>query len=97
MMGSGEIIICMDRGFILGGMAGSMRDNIIMIRNMGLGFTDGLMGGFTRGIGRMVSNMAEVGMFCRMEQLRLESGPVESERDGSKMTRLPSMKDNKYD
>lgn len=67
-MESGWIIICMAKESILGEMVESMKGNIITIRNMDLGFTDGLMEEYIRDTGRMGSNMGKAGIYCLMEQ-----------------------------
>ena len=61
--GSGKIIKCMEREFIHGKTAGSMKENIVLIRSMGMEFISGPTAEGMRGTGKMGNDKEEGNIF----------------------------------
>ena len=79
---SGTRATCMDTVSTPGRMVESMRDSTRTIRNMAKEHIDGLMGGFTKAVGRMGSSMEKASIFCQMENQSKENGKMALGRGG---------------
>lgn len=66
----GNQIICMAKEFILGRTAEGTKDSTKQIKSTAWGFMYGLMGGGTKEIGLMASNMAKASIYCQMALLK---------------------------
>lgn len=63
-----------------GRMEKNTLENILKIKNMVLGFSNGVMEEIIMGVGRMVSSTDKENMFLKMELLKGELGLTESSK-----------------
>lgn len=78
----GKIIICMATVFTLGKTVDVMRDTMNMIRNMGMGFINGLMAGDMKETGLTANNTDKESIYYPIAQSKLECGNMEKEVNG---------------
>ena len=82
MKAIGYLIKCMVMGDTHGKTVKAMKDNTIMIKNMGMEYMFGLMEEDMKDIGRMVKGKEEVNMFYQVESAGKVSGTWIKELDG---------------
>lgn len=72
----------MEREFILGKMAGNMKENTKMIKNMAMVFILGLMAENMKANGRMANNMEKENTYFWMVPSKWEYGKMENVHSG---------------
>lgn len=82
MKGTGKLIICMGKEFILGKMGGNMKVNTLMTRNKDTVSIYGLMVENTWVNGRMVNSMVKADMCFQMALREMAFGKTAKDSDG---------------